>query len=166
MSLSDVARHGATRVATETYDEPGYNYRMTDMQAAIGRVQLGRLGEIVAERRRLAARYAELLGGIPGVRIPQEPDWGRSNWQSYCIGLPEGADQRGFMQAMLDRGVATRRAIMSSHLEAPWRTARHGGLSNSEWVSRSHVLLPLFNGMTKADQFRVAEHAGDALRMH
>jgi dTDP-4-amino-4,6-dideoxygalactose transaminase len=163
MSLSDLARHSSGKVVVETYDEAGFNYRMTDLQASIGRVQLTRLAEIVSERRRLAQRYAELLAAIPGVTVPREPDWARSNWQSYTIGLPEGADREQVMQFMLDSGVATRRAVMSSHLEKPWRGARRGDLTRSERVSAEHMILPLFSAMTDAEQVTVAEALARAL---
>lgn len=163
MSLSDLARHSASKVVVETYDEAGFNYRMTDVQAAIGRVQLTRLGGIVARRQELAARYAALLSAIPGVAVPVQPEWARSNWQSYTVGLPDGADREAVMQAMLDSGVATRRAVMSSHLEKPWRGARRGDLSRSERVSATHVILPLFDAMTDADQVTVADALAGAL---
>jgi dTDP-4-amino-4,6-dideoxygalactose transaminase len=163
MSLSDLARHSSSKVVVETYDEAGFNYRMTDLQAAIGRVQLGRLDGVVARRRQLAERFNELLGIIPGVIVPGEPDWARSNWQSYTIGLPEGADREAVMQSMLDAGVSTRRAVMSSHLEKPWRQARRGDLTRSEHVSATHMILPLFDAMTDADQIAVAGALSNAL---
>lgn len=163
MSLSDLARHSSSKVVVETYDEAGFNYRMTDLQAAIGRVQLGRLDGVVARRRQLAERFKELLGIIPGVIVPGEPDWARSNWQSYAIGLPEGADREAVMQSMLDAGVSTRRAVMSSHLEKPWRQARRGDLARSEHVSAAHMILPLFDAMTDADQIAVAGALSNAL---
>ncbi|MDB5687117.1 MAG: pilin glycosylation protein [Rhizorhabdus sp.] len=163
MSLSDLARHASSKVVVESYDEAGFNYRMTDLQASIGRVQLTRLAEIVTERQRLAARYAVLLSAIPGVQLPQCPDWARSNWQSYTIGLPAGADREQVMQSMLDSGVATRRAVMSSHLETPWRDARRGNLTRSEHVSRTHMILPLFSAMTDGEQIAVADALSHAL---
>ena len=72
----------------------GFNYRMTDIQAAVGRKQLERLPELVARRRALASRYTELLGNIEGLILPLEPRWARSNWQSYCVRLPDRVDQR------------------------------------------------------------------------
>ena len=164
MSLSDVARHGASKVAVESYLISATNARMTDIQAAIGRQQLRRLETIVAERRHLARYYGELLRTIRGVKIPQEPEWARSNWQSYCVGLPEGSDQIGVMQKMLDAGVATRRAVMSSHLEEPFRNTRRGPLNCSEEISKTRILIPLFNGMTSAQQEIVAEALMNAIR--
>jgi dTDP-4-amino-4,6-dideoxygalactose transaminase len=163
MSLSDLARHSSSKVVTETYDEVGFNYRMSDLQASVGRVQLTRLGGIVARRQKLAERYGELFGAIRGVVVPRQPDWARSNWQSYTIGLPEGADREAVMQSMLDAGVSTRRAVMSSHLEKPWRNARRGDLSRSELVSATHMILPLYDAMTDAEQVTVAEALAQAL---
>ncbi len=67
MSVPDTVRHGAREVIFESYPEVGFNYRMTDMQAAVGRVQLTRLAAIVDERRQLAAAYASRLAGVDGI---------------------------------------------------------------------------------------------------
>lgn len=148
MSVPDTVRHGSAQVIFESYPTVGYNYRMTDIQAAVGREQLRRLPEIVAERRRLAARYSEVLAGIPGLVLPVEPDWARSNWQSYSVRLPEGADQQAVMQSMLDKGVSTRRGIMCSH-----REEAYGGvvpqwpLEHSERAQDRSVLLPIYPDM-------------------
>src|SRR5207249_8608878 len=101
MHVSDVTRHEAERVVFEDYPETGYNYRMTDVQAAIGREQLKRLPEIVSRRRQLAVRYRELLSDVRGLVVPAESDWARSNWQSYCVRLPERCDQKSVMKLML-----------------------------------------------------------------
>ena len=120
MSVPDTVRHGASQVIFESYPIVGYNFRMTDIQAAVGREQLKRLPEIVDKRRELAARYKSLLAEIPGLGLPVEPDWARSTWQSFCVRLPMGSDQRQVMQSMLDAGVATRRGVMCSHREAAY----------------------------------------------
>jgi dTDP-4-amino-4,6-dideoxygalactose transaminase len=102
MSVPDTVRHGSNQVIFESYPTLGYNYRMTDLQAAIGREQLKRLPEIVDRRRELANRYRTLLTDITGLELPHEPEWARTNWQSYCVRLPIECDQRRVMQAMLD----------------------------------------------------------------
>ncbi|MBS0394375.1 MAG: DegT/DnrJ/EryC1/StrS family aminotransferase, partial [Proteobacteria bacterium] len=117
MSVPDTVRHGSNQVIFESYPTLGYNYRMTDIQAAVGREQLKRLPEIIAARRAGAARYDALLADVPGLTRPPEPSWARSNWQSYCVRVPPGKDQRAVMQQMLDAGIATRRGIMCSHRE-------------------------------------------------
>lgn len=147
MSVPDTVRHGAREVIFETYPEVGFNFRMTDLQAAVGRVQLTRLDAIVADRRRTAAEYAAGLAGIAGVEAPREPEWARTNWQSYCVRLPDGCDQRGIMQRMLDRGVSTRRGVMNAHLEAAYRDAALA-LPNSEREQERGVILPLVPSMT------------------
>ena len=160
MSVPDTVRHGSPEVVFESYTETGFNYRMTDLSAAVGTVQLGRLAAIVAGRRALAERYRQLLGGVEGCRLPVEPAWARTNWQSYCVRLPERAGQKRVMQRMLDRGVATRRGIMCSHLEPAWAgrewVAGAGGLEESERAQRQCVLLPLYPGLTESQQEQVA----------
>ena len=101
MSIPDTVRHASPQVIFETHPDIGFNYRMTDIQAAVGRAQLKRMPEIVAKRRLLASRYSSLLNDNAGILTPLEPDWARSNFQSYCVRIPDGADQRTVMQAML-----------------------------------------------------------------
>lgn len=152
MSVNDRARHLANQVIFEEYNVVGYNYRMTDIQAAVGREQLRRLPEIIATRRQLAERYANLLSAIPGVGVPAEPPYARTNWQSYPIYLPEWCDQRAVMQYMLDHGIATRRGIMCAHREQPYRRAEGYHLPHSEYGQDRSILLPLYPQMTTEDQ--------------
>jgi perosamine synthetase len=161
MSVPDTVRHGSPQVIFEDYLVAGFNYRMTDIQAAIGRKQLERLPELVSRRRAIASRYTELLGNIDGLRLPEEPKWARSNWQSYCVRLPDRLDQRFVMQSLLDKGIATRRGIMCSHREPPYAEAeqRHN-LRQSELAQDRSILLPIYAQMDEEDQVRVA----DALR--
>jgi perosamine synthetase len=163
MVASAAARHGARTVTFEEHAVLGFNYRMTDVQAAIGRVQLQRLPDIVASRRRLADHYRTLLGAIPGLGLPHEPAWARSNWQSFLVELPAGRDQRTVMQGLLDRGVATRRGIMNSHREAPYLRAAPYLLPHSEQAQDRRIVLPLFPQMTPDDQQYVAAALGAAL---
>jgi dTDP-4-amino-4,6-dideoxygalactose transaminase len=165
MSVPDLARHQSRRVIVEEYPVCGFNYRMTDLQAAVGRQQLKRLPDLIVRRRQLASDYCRLLSQIEGVVAPQEPDWARSNWQSYCVRLPKGVEQITVMQRMLDRGVATRRGIMCVHREAayadvPVRTS----LVNSERAQDECILLPLYPQMDEGTQRDVVEALQDALR--
>jgi perosamine synthetase len=160
MSVPDTVRHAAHQVIFESYPIVGYNYRMTDIQAAVGREQLKRLPEIVAARRALADRYRALLGDIPGLGLPYEPPNARSNWQSFCVSLPVNVDQRGLMQTMLDVGISTRRGIMCSHREEAYWDAGAVSLPFSEAAQDHSIVLPLFPQMTDADQ----QHIADTLR--
>jgi perosamine synthetase len=158
MSVPDTVRHGAKEVIFESYPVLGYNYRMTDIQAAVGREQLKRLPEIIERRRFLAGRYRELLANMRGLRSPEEPSWACSNWQSYCVRLPENCDQHQVMQFMLDRGAATRRGIMCAHREGAYADAsRPCSLPESEQAQDHSIILPLYHQMTEEDQNYVVE---------
>ena len=180
MSVSDAARHESTDVVFESYPLVGYNYRMTDIQAAIGREQLKRLQAILSRRRELAGRYHERLSSVPGVMSPFEPAWARTNWQSYAVRLEPGIDQRHVMQGMLDNGVATRRAATNVHREAAYPPgswfcgvsraickcggpAGCGCLRRGEQIQDTAVVLPLYHQMTEQDQDRVVEALGRAI---
>jgi perosamine synthetase len=171
MNMSDLARHGAGKVAFESYEMVGYNYRMTDLQAAVGREQLKRLPEMLARRRILADRYRETLAGANGLFLPEQPEWARSNWQSFCIRLALDVDQRSLMQSMLDEGISTRRGIMCAHLEPAYRTeawrcscgepraveAACQCLTESESAHTRSMILPLYPQMSDAEQQRVTD---------
>ncbi|HWQ96420.1 MAG TPA: DegT/DnrJ/EryC1/StrS family aminotransferase [Candidatus Methylomirabilis sp.] len=167
MNLSDVVRHGSKEVIFESYPELGYNYRMTDIQAAIGREQLKRLSNIIDRRRYLAERYKKLLANASWIRLPEEPSWARSNWQSFCVQI-ESFDQRTVMQELLAAGVASRRGVMCAHREPAydnesWSCGEDRNscgcvsdtcmqLIKSKWAQDSSIILPLFPQMTEDQQ--------------
>jgi dTDP-4-amino-4,6-dideoxygalactose transaminase len=158
MNVPDTVRHSSPQVIFEDYVAVGFNYRMTDVQAAVGRKQLERLSDVVALRRAIASRYTELLGSLDGLTLPFEPEWARSNWQSYCVRLPDRVDQKTLMQNMLDQGIATRRGIMCSHREAPYAShERRHSLRQSELAQDHAILLPIYAQMTEDEQVRVAK---------
>jgi perosamine synthetase len=159
-SISDLARHQASTVTIEAYEELGYNYRMTDIQAAIGLEQLKKLDDVLARRKRLAERYNTLLADMPGVTTPYAPEHAPHTYQSYCVWLdPERAAPRAeVMERMLAVGVATRRGVMAIH-EEPYYASRlgRGSLPVTEAATRETLLLPLYASMTEAEQDRVIE---------
>ena len=154
MSVNDLQRHRSKTVVTEEYPILGYNYRLTDVQAAIGLGQLRRLDGIVARRRAIAARYDAALAGTPGLALFREPAHVRWNQQTYLVRFPAAtaASRDAFMQCLLDDGIASRRGIMSSHREASF-TARFGRqhFPQSELASDQCVCLPLYTQMTDAE---------------
>lgn len=158
MSVPDTVRHKANTVIFEEHRVMGYNYRMTDIQAAVGREQLKRLPGVVARRREIADQYRERLAGAQWLGLPAEPDWARSNWQSFSVRLPDGADQRGVMQTMLDAGISTRRGIMCAHREAVYSgTELRAPLPHSEAAQDRRIVLPLYVQMTSSEIDFVAE---------
>lgn len=149
MSVNDRVRHSSNQVIFEEHSVIGFNYRMTDIQAAVGREQLRRMPDIIARRREIADTYSTALRDIQGVVPPSEPAWARTNYQSYAVGLEDGLDQRDVMQALLERGIASRRGIMNAHREVPYRGDHH--LPVSEWAQDRHIVLPLYPTMQDAD---------------
>jgi len=169
MSTSDLVRHNSKTPVFESYSQLGFNYRLTDLQAAVGREQLKRIPEIIELRRNLVQRYQTLLTGVKGLGLPHEPEWAWSNWQSFCVRLPDGADQKRVMQLMLDAGISTRRGVMCAHREdayriEPWSCGEGANgcgspdckrLGESTLAQERCILLPLFHTLTTADQDRV-----------
>jgi dTDP-4-amino-4,6-dideoxygalactose transaminase len=153
MDVSDLVRHGARDVVVESYPERGWNYRMTDMQAALGLSQLEVLDEILAERRRLAARYSQAIEQIPHVDPPYEPDDSERAWQSYAMTLGADAplDRTTLMRRLLLDGVPTRRGVMAIHRE-PAYAATAADLPNTTAASDGSLMLPLFAGMSDEQQ--------------
>lgn len=157
MNLGDLARHQSSQAAIEEYPIVGYNYRMTDVQAAIGLVQLSRLDGILERRRLLAGRYDAALSLIPGLRIPHVPSRMKTNYQSYAVritaeyGLPRDA----VMQALLDRGIASRPGVMNSHREKAYADYPAVSLPHSEEARDTVLMLPLYPTMELAEQDRV-----------
>jgi len=128
---------------------------MTDLQAAIGVVQLERLEEMIARRRELAARYSARLSAMPWLVIPTEPSERRHNFQSYMLRLRSNAPvtRDELMQELLDRGVSSRRGIMATHREAPYRNEKWElGLPVTNMVTDTTIVLPLFHEMTDQEQ--------------
>ncbi|WP_350170258.1 DegT/DnrJ/EryC1/StrS family aminotransferase [Ilumatobacter fluminis] len=155
MSVNDRARHTASTIIFEEHSVIGFNYRMTDIQAAVGREQLKRMPDVVARRREIAGRFTSAFSEADGLVPPVEPEWARTNYQSYIVRIPDGAEQRDVMQRLLDRGVSSRRGIMNAHREVPY-AGRHA-LPVSEWAQDRHIVLPLFPTMTDDEIDRVIE---------
>jgi len=166
-TASAAARHGAGKVVIEAYGEVGFNYRMTDLQAAVGLVQLGRLGAVIARRRALATRYQEALADLPGVTTIADPEHGTTNFQSFWIRLEPGfpLERNDLLAWLLEDGISARRGIMASHLEPAYADAAPTALPVTELLTANTLILPLFHEMSEDDQDRVVEslrRAGEA----
>jgi len=154
MSVDDRARHLSKSFIFEDYVEIGYNYRMTDIQAAIGIRQLEKLDWIVSERRKIAERYKQGLKDINCIRLPSEKKGYFSNHQSYPVYLKESVliSRNDLMQRLFDEGISTRRGIMTAHREIAYKNyCKNLKLPVSEKVSDRSLLLPLYVGMENKD---------------
>lgn len=165
MSVSDIARHNAKELVFDEYSDVGYNFRMTDIQAAVGIAQMGKLVSILEERRALADSYKQKLAGLP-LAIPDCPPEYTHTYQAYIVRLTEDAPVRrdDFIRAMMHRNIATKRGIMNAHTEEAY-IKRYGRVSLpvSEYVHANTVVLPLYHGMTEAEQNYVIENVMDIL---
>ncbi|MCU1325101.1 MAG: aminotransferase DegT [Bryobacterales bacterium] len=160
MSISDLDRHNARKLMVETYDEVGYNCRMTDIQAAMGLVQLGRLESMISRRRELALRYTEALSRVDWLVAPVEATSGRHNFQSYMVRvLPHGPVTRDqLMLHLLEQGISSRRGIMAIHREKAYLKASWDEkLPVTNRITDSTIILPLFHDMSDDDQACVIE---------
>jgi dTDP-4-amino-4,6-dideoxygalactose transaminase len=154
MSVNAGARHGATKIIFEDHLEVAYNYRMTDIQAAVGIRQLEKLDWIVEERRKIAQRYLTELADIACIRLPKEESGYFTNWQSFSIYLkPEAPLTRNeLMQALLDKGIASRRGVMTSHRETAYKEyCRDLSLPRTEDACDRSIIIPLYVPMQDED---------------
>lgn len=164
MSISDLARHQALQPVFETYDEIGFNYRMTDLQAAIGIVQLDRLPEMLQRRKELAARYSEMLSRSCWFTLPYVPPDCKHNFQSYVIRVRADCPVRRdpLRQGLMERGVSTRRGVMAIHREGPYKgDVSDGRLRETESAADETLILPLFHQMTEEQQDYVVDAIND-----
>lgn len=157
-SISAWARHDAS-VVIEEYVETGFNFRMSDLLAAVGQVQIGRLDAIVARRRGLARTYQVALADCADLQIVADPPWGIANFQSFWIVLPDGfpITRDELLGRLLGRGILARRGIMAAHREPTFSDQPHAALPVTERMTRQSLLLPLFHEMTETEQGRVID---------
>lgn len=158
-SKSDYARHAATKIEFESFKELGYNYRLSDIAAAIGIVQLAKLPRILKRRRQLAGKYKKSLNNVKSVILPYEPEYAQHTYQSYQIRIAGITDEKRdrLIGWFLSQGIVTRRGVMASHLEPLYRKSVKASLPQTEIVFRESLLLPLFPDMTPAQQNLVVE---------
>jgi dTDP-4-amino-4,6-dideoxygalactose transaminase len=167
MNVSDAARHGARNVIIEEYPVVGYNYRLTDLQAAVGIEQMKRIDYLVSRRVELAMRYNRLLSEYRSLLPPYVPPYADPNFQSYAISLGDdcAVTRDGVWQTLLDNGVAAKRGIMTIHRERSYtETYGRQSLPMTEKASDSSLLLPLYPQMTEAEQDHVIASLGRALK--
>ena len=163
MSVSDLERHDSKNLIFEDHIILGYNYRLTDIQAAIGIAQLKKVKNIISKRRKIANRYFEILKDIEEIILPVEPDFAKSNWQSFCIRFCDNLERNKIMQHLKSQNISTKTGIMCSHLDTvykiePWRSV--GELYKSKKARDQTLLLPLFNDL----KYETQKHIGSTLK--
>ena len=166
MNISAADRHATGAPVRESYLETGFNYRLTDIQAAVGLVQLGRLDAVVARRRELASRYQAMLADVPGLLMVGDPAWGTTNYQSFWVLLPDDfpVTRNRLLELMHTAGISCRAGIMAAHLQPAYADHPHDDLPVTEQVTHQSLILPLFHDLTEAQQDRVIAVVHEAAR--
>jgi perosamine synthetase len=160
VSVSALSRHEAKGLVFEEYRELGFNYRLSDVQAAIGIPQLQKLDGLLARRRAIAERYDAAFAPLREAQVPAKPAYADHTYQSYGILLTpacrHGRDD--VLRALVDRGISCRRGIPPIHLETLYRD-KYGATSLpvTEEVAARSVFLPMYAALSDADQTRVVE---------
>jgi perosamine synthetase len=147
MSINDRVRHESKQVLFEDHLEVGYNYRMTDIQAAVGIKQLEKLDWIVGERRKVAEKFNFAFKNLQYVELPNEMEGYLTNWQSYSVYLKPDCpvNRNTLMQKLMDLGISTKRGIMTIHRETAYqKISIVHKLPTSEDLQDNSILLPLF----------------------
>jgi dTDP-4-amino-4,6-dideoxygalactose transaminase len=166
MSVSDLERHAAERVIVEEYPVIGYNFRLSDLQAAVGIAQLEKLDAFLDRRRAIAQRYEAALSEMPALGPPRAPAYATPNWQSYLVRL-RGADRAArdrLLDALARRGVATRPGLMAIHAQPCHAGALiAGSLGHTEAAAAQTFILPIYTDLTEADQGIVIEALRESL---
>jgi perosamine synthetase len=173
---TDLERHSASDgTLLPAYRRLGFNYRMTDVQAAIGVVQLGRAQQVLATRRRQAERYDDALDQMPWLTAPHVPEgythgyqsyvawFGEEGWETPDVQAASGRRNR-YMSMLQERGIATRQGTHAAALQE-FYTAKYG-LQPSDYpvsfaADRLTVSLPMFATMTEDEQNYVVAALAD-----
>lgn len=164
MSVSAAERHTSILPPAEEYLERAFNYRMTDLQAAIGLIQLARLPEMVARRRELAEAYTKAFADVPGLRCVADPEDGTSNFQSFWVevGAEYPLDRETLLAHLAAQDISARRGIMAAHRQPAYANHPHGPLPVTERLTDNTVILPLYHQMTETKHSRVIEAVRNA----
>jgi len=158
------ARHLSTQAKQDpiefVHGEVGYNYRMTNVLAAIGCAQIEQLGAFVERKREIAAGYAEALAGVPGLTLMAEAPWARSIYWMYTVLVDEagyGLDSRALLRALGERRIQARPLWQPMHLSPAHRDAQALGGAVSERLNRTALSIPCSVGLTPDQQARVCQ---------
>lgn len=157
-SISEEQRHKGPRpYILPDFNLLGFNYRMTDMQGAVGLVQLSKLDRFIDERAKWAAFYREQLGGIEWLRLPDEPDGGRHAWQAFVTYVDPALapkPRNDIMEVLQASGISTRPGTHAVHMLGYYQD--HFGLKDDDFpgardCDRHSMAIPLHNRMTAED---------------
>lgn len=144
-----ITREGRAELPVPSFDVAGYNYRMSDVQAAIMRVQLQRLPDLMAARGRAAAGYLDLLGDLEGITLPVTLDDRTHAWQSYIVEVEPPLDRGAVALALRERGVGCNFGTYASHLQPVYGATNACPISTGLFAR--HLAIPMHANLTDDD---------------
>lgn len=152
MTVSDLNRHQSNNVVFESYPEVGYNFRMSDIQAAIGISQMYKIEEIIKKRIAIVAIYNKAFAGHPYLEIPYVPEGCGHNYQSYLLKVKKNSpiSREKIMSRLSNKGIAARRGIMAIHKEQAYQSVKNIiDLPVTEECAQTAFIIPLYPQMTE-----------------
>ena len=148
-------RQTADTLVLPSFSDVGYNYKLSDILAAIASVQVSRLDMFIGQRQELARRYHELLAGIPGITAPELPDDRVATWQTYAVRVWPPLRRDALIMALRAEGIGAQIGTYAMHREPVYGPAA-GPCPVSGDLFEQHLALPMYPGLTSDDQERVA----------
>lgn len=152
--ISEFRDHGMSKTRRYWHNVPGYNYRMTNIQAAVGLAQIEQIQRFLETRNKIANRYTQHLKNIKGLVLPPVCDWAKSICWLYTVQIDEqklGVDIKTLTSRLLERGIETRNVFYPLHDQPAFKAYRHLDSPVSAQLSARGLSLPTSNDMTVDD---------------
>lgn len=166
--LADYARYLTTQAKDDpleyVHDEIGYNYRLTNVLAALGVAQLEQIEKHIAAKRRIAARYRKELADVPGLTLPIQADWAFNVFWLYTLLIEEseyGMDSRTLLRALGKRDIQTRPLWHPIHTLKPYKDCQAYKVKVVDWLYERALSIPCSVGLTEAEQEQVIQTIRD-----
>lgn len=160
--LADRARYLTTQAKDDPLEyihhEIGYNYRLTNVLAALGLAQLERIEAHITAKRRIAALYERSLADVPGLTLPAQAEWAFHVFWLYTLLVEEkefGMDSRSLLRELRERGIQTRPLWHPVHRLKPYRDCQAIDVKVADWLYKRALSIPSSVGLTEQDQDRV-----------
>ena len=158
--------HGMRPGRRYWHEVAGYNYRLTNMQAAIGLAQLERIDAFLLSREKIVARYDERFRNLPGITLPPRKEWGKNIFWLYSILIDEeltGINRDALIKILAGHGIDTRPLFHPLHGQPPFYDAGDQNYPNAEWLALHGISLPTWNDISMEDVDKVCEAISSAI---
>lgn len=162
--MAERARHLTTQAKVDpieyVHDTIGYNYRLTNVQAAIGLAQMEQLGGFVRKKRAMAQRYAQALQGVTGLALPQEAQWAQSIFWLYTVLIDArsyGMDSRGLMKKLSAAGIQSRPLWQPLHRQKVFAACDRFQVTEADYLYKGALSLPSSLTLSPAQQRKVID---------